>query len=464
MSKENPFEVKEDAHQSIDEHAKGKPKKNWKLIMTVIGLIGLVIGVYFLPSGVKKEIKQAPQEAVNPQQTREMLTKQIAGDAGERESAKASKNISSADMPIMPGGVIENGSLTVKKFEPGSAESKQNPYAEKPSGNAPINNYVPQNQSNNRLSPKEEQEKRREDIWASAIDAKGVKLKKAGEPAAVNPYDAITSAYGAGVGGNSTTQMLAAQAQGKAAIATLSDPVKQASQIADLTRSQNTPAQAPTKGAQDTAWLSNQGSNAQASAPLVEQTAPMGAVIQQGTIIRGVLLSGMNTDLPGSITARVVNDVYDSIYQNTLLIPKGSKLIGIYNHDIVVGQERVLVAFSRLIRPDGSSIQLAGAAGTDMQGVSGFPGEVNNHFFKMFGSAAIIGAASALSGGQSVTVTQGLSGTQTGGTVMAQALSDSVNILMQRNKNIAPTITKNSAEEFMFITTRDMRLSPAQSL
>ena len=62
------------------------------------------------------------------------------------------------------------------------------------------------------------------------------------------------------------------------------------------------------------------------------------------------------------------------------------------------GQARVLVAWNRIVTPDGQSVQLA-AFGADSQGRSGVTGDVNSRFGLRFGSAAllsIIGAAPAI--------------------------------------------------------------------
>jgi len=466
-SKPNPFESIDRPNPTIAEQSQGKVKKNWKGIIGIFGLCVLVIVIWLLPDATKKEVKKATTtEQIDPKKTAELIINQATGDATERANPSPNNNgkneLKKGDVPAAP---IPNGNLTTSQVVvTGSTETKSGTSTftnqKTTSGaNAPVGSYTNgAGDGNNKPNPEQEAQKRREEVWASAIDAKGVKTKKESSNGAsgnglapANLFNPMTSA----------AQAMAANSaqQAQNSLNNLNDPVKQAAQINELTKSQNQPAAQISKANQDANWLLNQ-SNGNKILPIInDEPPPYGTVIQQGTLIRGVLLSGINTDLPGNIEARVVSNVYDSINQTSLLIPKGSRLIGVYNHDIVVGQSRVLVAFTRLIRPDGSSIALSGAPGTDMQGVGGFSGEVNNHFFKIFSTAAVIGAASALSGGQNVTVTQGLSGTQVGGNVMAQALSEAVQISLQRNRNIAPTITKGPGEEFMFVTTRDMRLS-----
>ena len=103
--------------------------------------------------------------------------------------------------------------------------------------------------------------------------------------------------------------------------------------------------------------------------------------IKAGTIIPAVLLSAVNSDLPGQILAQVREAVYDSDTGEHLLIPQGTRLVGLYDHHIVYGQERVLITWKRLILPNGSSLSLKdGMPGTDAIGAAGFHDQVNNHY------------------------------------------------------------------------------------
>jgi type IV secretory pathway VirB10-like protein len=193
-----------------------------------------------------------------------------------------------------------------------------------------------------------------------------------------------------------------------------------------------------------------------------EQAKPAGDVIQEGTPIRTALITALNTDAPGKITALVTSDVYDSATGNELLIPRGSRVVGAYDHNVQNGQDRVLVALTRLILPNGEWIDLANATGAEMDGAGGLAGDVNNHFFKMFGSALVVGAATLLldKSQQNVTVSQGLGTTQLGGSIFAQTLNEVISNLLSKNKDIPPTITRDAATEFIFVVQRDMVLTP----
>ena len=101
-----------------------------------------------------------------------------------------------------------------------------------------------------------------------------------------------------------------------------------------------------------------------------------------GTIIAAALETGINTDLPGDVLATVTENIYDSVSGKNLLIPQGSKLLAKYSSNISFGQNRVQVAWQRLIRPDGVTVQLANMNGVDPQGMSGYSGYVDQHWWE----------------------------------------------------------------------------------
>ncbi|MBB3594815.1 type IV secretion system protein VirB10 [Rhizobium sp. BK529] len=112
--------------------------------------------------------------------------------------------------------------------------------------------------------------------------------------------------------------------------------------------------------------------------------------LKRGSVIPATLISGINSDLPGRISAQVSQNVYDSATGNRLLIPQGAKLFGRYDSKIAFGQARVLVVWTDLIFPNGQTLQIGGMAGTDAEGYGGFRDRVNNHTLRTFGSAALI--------------------------------------------------------------------------
>lgn len=186
-------------------------------------------------------------------------------------------------------------------------------------------------------------------------------------------------------------------------------------------------------------------------------------VLDEGTPIDVTLQEAITSDLPGELTARVTYDVYDSRGYGRVMIPKDSKLVGRYNNQVTAGQARMLFAMTRLIRPDGTWVPLSGANATDQIGQAGVGADVNNHFFKIFGTSLILGAASYLlpSGDRQITTTTGgFGGVQAGGSIAGQALNDTIKHTMERNKRIPPTLSIPFGTSFQFKVAHDMVLQP----
>lgn len=168
-------------------------------------------------------------------------------------------------------------------------------------------------------------------------------------------------------------------------------------------------------------------------------------VIQPGTFIPAILITGINSDLPGQIIAQVRENVYDSVRGQYLLIPQGSKLIGAYDAKIIYGQERVLVAWQRLLLPNGQSLDLHDMAGVDNSGYAGLSDQVNAHYGKLLSAAALTSAfgasaqlcqspASAMPSNTNVTLTSSLA--QNAGASLVHTASEITN----KNLNIQPTL------------------------
>jgi len=183
-------------------------------------------------------------------------------------------------------------------------------------------------------------------------------------------------------------------------------------------------------------------------------------VIQAGTLIPGILMTGINSDLPGQIIGQVRSNVYDSVQGRYLLIPQGSKIIGVYDAKIIYGQERVLVAWQRLILPNGQSMDLSDMAGIDNSGYSGFTDQVNAHYSKLLGSAmlmSVLGAGVQLSQPQTDhaaftenSISQALS-QNVAGSVMTTASE-----LTAKNLNIQPTLEIRPGYTFNISVTKDL--------
>lgn len=182
-------------------------------------------------------------------------------------------------------------------------------------------------------------------------------------------------------------------------------------------------------------------------------------VIQEGTVIPATLVTRVNSDLPGRLTAVVAQDVYDSITSRSVLIPKGSRLIGEYNNEIRPGQKRVLFMFRRIILPNGQSVDLVGMPGVDGVGQSGAEGDVNNHFFRMFGSAFLIAVMGNRFTDSQVITTPGAPVQQTTD-IAGEVLTDTARVILERNRNIPPTITLDQGTRMNVMVSRDIAMEP----
>lgn len=186
--------------------------------------------------------------------------------------------------------------------------------------------------------------------------------------------------------------------------------------------------------------------------------------IYEGTLIRTVLTRSLRTDLPGRITAKVMSDVYDSVTMNTLLIPRGSEVICTYQSELLTGQEVVLAACERLRLPNGKSFSLMGTPASDLQGAAGLPAEVNNHFWKMFKTSLMLGAASLLlpKGDQQITINNTMGSSQTAGSILGTALYDTIQQVLSRNAKINPTASVDIGTPFTLTIARDVEMEPYQ--
>lgn len=421
--------------------AQGKPKKSLAVFGMVIALAA--VGAWVLwpehkPAGQKIKVENSAASQQQASQQSKNFMAQLEQQAGAPIPAPSSSTAVGAAVP-----------------KPAIA----GPVPAFPYGNA-------SGPSLTQMTPEEKAKQRREQIWAASPSVPGLHLMQGGVGAGTGSGGQDGAS---GTDGSIQSQIALAKARlaamnPQAAVQSALNQfhAQQPSGAADmLAASQMADAQ---KQSPNERFLAGQQQDETAS-PILEHAAYTSPVLMQGTVIRAVTVSGIDTDLPGSITARVTSNVYGSVNAQHLLIPMGSILIGKYSSDFKVGQSRVLVAMTRLILPDGKWISLAGTPATDGEGMSGMPADVNNHFFKMFGASFIIGAASLLlpNSQQSVTVNMGTTGSQTGGTVFAQSLQQTVRTLLQRNLNIPPTGTVDPGTPFLFMVSRDMLMQPYRS-
>ncbi|NQY75457.1 MAG: hypothetical protein HRT90_11990 [Candidatus Margulisbacteria bacterium] len=181
--------------------------------------------------------------------------------------------------------------------------------------------------------------------------------------------------------------------------------------------------------------------------------------IKAGTILPAIMITGINSDLPGQITAQLSQHVYDTATGKYLLLPQGSKLIGLYDSHVSHGQKRVLVAWNRIILPDASSIHLGVMAGSDAIGRAGFRDKVNSHTFKIFGNAFMLSLLSAgvqMSQGSDQGVGLASSAREEISAAIGQQMGEVGMEMVRKNMNIQPTLTIRPGYRFNVMVNRDM--------
>ncbi len=180
--------------------------------------------------------------------------------------------------------------------------------------------------------------------------------------------------------------------------------------------------------------------------------------LMAGTIISASLVSGLNSDLPGFVIAQVTENVFDSVAGRYLLVPQGSRLIGKYDNVIAFGQERSLVIWQRIIRPDGTSVVIDNLPATDTGGYAGLADEVDFHTWKLLKGVAlatVLGVGSQLAFGSS-------------DSDLVKALQQSTQSttnragqrLVERFLNVQPTITVRPGWPLRVIVHKDIILQP----
>ena len=144
-----------------------------------------------------------------------------------------------------------------------------------------------------------------------------------------------------------------------------------------------------------------------------------------------------------------------------IVIPQGSKLMGTYDSRVSTGQERVLVAWTRIVFPDASAIDLGRMPGSDEGGYGGFHDQVNEHFWKIWGNALLLSAFSSgiqLSQGNGNNQTGGLNATQTIAASTGQQMGQLGQEIARRNLQIQPTLEVRPGYRFVVQVTKDLIL------
>lgn len=184
---------------------------------------------------------------------------------------------------------------------------------------------------------------------------------------------------------------------------------------------------------------------------------PSPYILQAGTVIPAALITGLRSDLPGQISAQVTSNVYDSPSGRFLLIPQGARLLGEYDSRIASGQSRLLLVWTRLILPDGRSIVLERAPGTDGAGASGLQDRVNHHWGRVFLAA---GLATILNLG----LESGADSEDDVARAIREAAQDTIgrtgDEIVRQQLAVPPTLTIRPGFPVRVMVTRDLILEP----
>ena len=177
-----------------------------------------------------------------------------------------------------------------------------------------------------------------------------------------------------------------------------------------------------------------------------------------GSLISASLITGVNSDLPGLVIAQVTQPVFDSVSGHYLLIPQGSRLIGRYDSLIEYGQDRALIVWDRIIRPDGSSIAIDNWPGVDAQGRAGLADEVDHHGWRLLRGA---GLSTLLSLGAALGDEESEGDLSRALREAVQETADDVGQdIVRRNLDLAPTITIRPGWPLRVIVHRDLVMTP----
>jgi type IV secretion system protein VirB10 len=186
--------------------------------------------------------------------------------------------------------------------------------------------------------------------------------------------------------------------------------------------------------------------------------------IKTGSIIPVLLITGIDSTLPGYISGQVSQNVWDTATGYNLLIPQGTKVFGQYQNNIIMGQERVFVVWQRLIFPDGRAMTLKDMPGGDQLGYAGLKDKVNNHYFRIYGHALLMslvtgGTAYAMNTLDSDNSDETTTLNESMGTAFADQMGRTTMGLLEKHMNMSPTLTIRPGYRLNIIAVKDLEFS-----
>ncbi len=192
------------------------------------------------------------------------------------------------------------------------------------------------------------------------------------------------------------------------------------------------------------------------SYPLMDAVSPY--QVMAGSILSASLLTGINSDLPGLVTAQVTENVFDTVSGKYLLIPQGAKLIGSYDSVVAFGQSRALLVWQRIVMPDGSSIQIENLPATDASGYAGLADKVDFHTWQLLKGVVLstllgVGTELSLGSDESDLVRAIRESTQ-------QNVNRAGQRITEKNLNLQPTIRVRPGWPLRVVVSKDLILKP----
>lgn len=194
--------------------------------------------------------------------------------------------------------------------------------------------------------------------------------------------------------------------------------------------------------------------------PHAEQRPVSPYQLLAGTIIPASLVTGLNADLPGFVIAQVTEHVYDSVTGRHLLVPQGSRLLGRYDSVVAYGQERALVVWQRIIRPDGSSVLIDNLPATDTAGYAGLSDAIDLKTWRLLkgiGLATVLGVGSSLAFGAGSADSDLIRALRES---TGQTTNRAGQRLVERELNVQPTLTVRPGWPLRVIVHKDIILTP----
>lgn len=428
------------AKQKLSIHDKPKPassglSKSVKLYATIGGLsIAGAIVVGIMTAGNKGS---KSEQAENP----------AASDVGQTKPALSTFKHGAQKQPALPGSQASEASHSA-----GTQTSGTNPTAPRIGlGNGSTDQSL-SNKGRKELTEAEKYRQWRQEQYFKSLENAEMAAQKAQEAKPVASNDSLH-----GNEGSSGTPVTGQQP----GFLSVSDGLNKLQDMAIAKAGAQEPgANSPNSPqGENKAFMKDQSK--EKSGYLMDTVHPAAGQheIIAGSVIPAVMLTGIDSDLPGTISAQVRQTVYDSLNPDIVLIPQGAKLVGQYSSGVQYGQKRVLVAWNKLIFPNGATIDLRGMSGTDGEGQAGFSDLVDNHFLRIFGSAfmlSMLGVGAQLSQPQNQSYLTAPPAGQLAAGAMAQELNIVGTNLMNKDLSIQPTLQIRPGYAFNVMVNKTM--------